>query len=82
MAQQKQSTQLQNTANPLLTLPGLSNGSDLSIPGNEIKPTRPWWRRAGIIGIVLVLLVVLAAGLLYMQLNQQPPPSYQYGQVR
>ncbi len=82
MAQQKQSTQLQNTANQLLTLPGLSNGSDLSIPGNSMKPTRLWWRRrAGIIGIVLVLLVVLGAGLLYMQLNQQPPPSYQYGQV-
>jgi Biotin-lipoyl like len=82
MAQQKQSTQLQNTANQLLTLPGLSNGSDLSIPGNSMKPTRPWWRRrAGIIGIVLVLLVVLGAGLLYMQLNRQPPPSYQYGPV-
>ncbi|HYT28499.1 MAG TPA: efflux RND transporter periplasmic adaptor subunit, partial [Ktedonobacteraceae bacterium] len=82
MAQQKQSTQLQNTANPLLTLPGYSNGSDLSIPRNSMKPTRPWWRRrAGIIGIVLVLLVVLAAGLLYTQLKQQPPPSYQYGQV-
>jgi hypothetical protein len=73
MAQQKQSTQLQNTANPLLTLPGYSNGSDLSIPGNTVKPVRPWWRRAGIIAIVLFLLVVLAAGLLYTLLNQQPP---------
>ncbi len=81
MAQQKQSTQLQNTAHPLLTLPGYSNGSDLSIPGNSMKPTRSWWRRAGIIGTVLVLLVVLGAGLLYMRLNQQPPPSYQYGPV-
>jgi len=82
MAQQKQSTQLQNTAHQLLALPGYSNGSNLSIPGNSMKPTRSWWRRrAGIIGIVLVLLVVLAAGLLYMQLNQQPPPSYQYGPV-
>jgi HlyD family secretion protein len=81
MAQQKQSTQSQNTANPLLTLPGYSNGGALSIPGNTVKPVRPWWRLAGIIGIVLVLLVVLAAGLLYTLLNQQPPPSYQYGQV-
>ena len=82
MAQQKQSTQLQNTAPPLLTLPGYSNGGDLSIPGNTVKPLRPWWRRrAGIIGIVLVLLVVLAAGSLYTLLNRQPPPSYQYGQV-
>jgi HlyD family secretion protein len=81
MAQQKQSTQSQNTANPLLTLPGYSNGSEPSIPGNTGQQVRPWWRRAGIIGIVLVLLVVLAAGLLYTLLNQQPPPSYQYGQV-
>ncbi len=82
MAQQKQSTQLQNTAQQLLTLPGYSNGSNLSFPGNTVQPVRPWWRRrAAIIGIVLVLLVLLAAGLLYMLLNQQQPPSYQYGSV-
>jgi RND family efflux transporter MFP subunit len=82
MAQQNQSTQMQNAANQLLTLPGYSNGNKLGIPGNSMKPTRPWWRRrAGIIGIVLVLLAALAAGLLYMLLNRQSPPSYQYGSV-
>jgi HlyD family secretion protein len=61
---------------------GYGNGGDLSIAGNAARPRRRWWRRrAGIIGIVGVLLVVLAAGSLYMLRNQQSPPSYQYGSV-
>src|SRR5437868_11579177 len=82
MAQQKQSAEAQNTPNQSLILPGFSNGNDLGMQGSATGPLRPWWRRrAVIIGIAVVLLVVLAGGLLYTRLNQQAPPAYQYAPV-
>lgn len=82
MSQQKQSAQAQNTSHQALTLPAFSNGNDLTMQASATGPLRPWWRRrAGIIGIAVVLLIVLAGGLLYTQLNRQAPPAYQYAPV-
>src|SRR5207249_1593722 len=76
-----QGSPLPRTGPSPLVYDGYGKGVDLGIAGNGARTRRPWWRRAGIIGIVGVLLVVLAAGSLYVLRNQQSPPSYQYGQV-
>ena len=66
-----------NTANQLLPLPGLGNGSNLSAQGSTAAPRRPWWRRrAAIISIALALLIVAGAGVLYISAGHSAPPSY------
>jgi HlyD family secretion protein len=79
MSQQRQGTY--NTADQLLTLPGLNTSGDFNVFDDAKGPRRPRWKRVLFIVVIIIVLAGLASGLFLWQRGSTSSVTYHYQQV-